>query len=160
MMAKPQESLENKKLAFSFVSGMVGKFRFDTPTKLASLDDFNVSYHIAPVITSSVEREFIYIRLTVSGKIKETEEDILSIDALFTFRIPGLIDFVTIKDPKTKDWDFKVPTNRNIILSMINVSVSTMRGILLEKLRGTILHSKPLPLINPKVFVAGESKSH
>jgi len=128
------------------------KFTFNNPQLEFDISSFQINYKITPEIRSNVLTDRLFISLTIEAIIKETEEKISEIMTVFTYQIKNFKDFVTI-EPNTENWDFIDKKHIGLIVTLIGTSISTTRGILLEKTNGTILQNKPMPIINPSVFL-------
>jgi hypothetical protein len=70
------------------------------------------------------------------------EKKIISLDVGVVFEITNFDDFYN----KGKDI-FRLPNN--VVIIFTSLSLSTVRGILFEKLRGTLYHHLLLPVLNP-----------
>ena len=43
--------------------------------------------------------------------------------------------------------------DNNVLVILLNISISTLRGIIFEKTKGTVLQKEFLPIINPKMLL-------
>ena len=76
----------------------------------------------------------------------------LAIDRVPNIQLVSFEDYLSRKKEKT------VPKSTPIILQLnspgtLNISISTLRGIILEKTKGTVLQKEFLPIINPKMLL-------
>lgn len=67
-----------------------------------------------------------------------------SIKVAFTFGIDNFADFKSGDDVDFPD---------QFLVSMVSISISTLRGIMYSQFRGTFLNNTILPIIDPKSFV-------
>lgn len=87
------------------------------------------------------ESNEIVIEVTLKIKIVELEKYFGELKVATTFHI---IPFETII--KTEKDGHQIPDS--LVLNLFNIVAGTVRGILFEKLRGTILQNEVLPLID------------
>ncbi|WP_040497569.1 hypothetical protein [Fulvivirga imtechensis] len=82
--------------------------------------------------------------ITVKMKIKETDEAFAELKVETQFEV-NPFDQTIVKESKDTN-DYQIP---NILMyNVANVSVSTVRGILYEKLKGTVAQDEVFPLID------------
>jgi hypothetical protein len=62
----------------------------------------------------------------------------------FTFEIDNFTDFIA-----GESFDFP----DQFIVTMVSISISTLRGIMYSQFRGTFLNNTILPIIDPKSFL-------
>jgi hypothetical protein len=86
--------------------------------------------------------------------VKETKELIMEMETTFTYLIPDLKKHIkTTKNKEGKDvTEFIDPRNKGLIILLLGVSYSTMRGMVYERNRGTFLESVYLPIVDPNIF--------
>lgn len=89
------------------------------------------------------ESSEISVESTVKLKVKELDAYIGELKVIMKFNI---LPFDTII--KKENENFKIPDM--LLLNLLNIITGTIRGILYEKLRGTILQNEIFPLINVK----------
>lgn len=142
------KKIVNKKTSYTYSLERVitGKFSYELPRKRP--ESFEVSYTVTPIITSNTDIDKVFIRLNVIGTLVNTNDQIVSIETLFVFHIKDLKKYVTIE----KEGNIFPVEHRPLLFNLINISISTVRGILIEKLNGTVLSSKIVPIINPYTF--------
>jgi glutaredoxin-related protein len=68
------------------------------------------------------------------------------------YQVPNLKELLTIKDD---EGNFDM--NRNLETALVSIAISTHRGMLFERTRGTILHSHFIPILDPQKYLASES---
>lgn len=88
--------------------------------------------------------------VTVLIKIIETKEDFAELQVENTFEVRPFKDVVKLKETGVYD----IPDD--ILHNLVSLSISTVRGILFEKLKGTIVQNEVYPLINPTSFFENE----
>ncbi|MBK9284061.1 MAG: hypothetical protein IPM51_07035 [Sphingobacteriaceae bacterium] len=133
---------------FSLNFASVRKFSFIEPKQRFdnSKTDF-CEYKVYPKITFNTKKSEILIVLIFFGFIKETSEKNLDGEALFIFKVEELERLVYSENEILK---FINPNDHNLVLSLISISYSTLRGILFEKLKGTLYSGTLLEIINPQ----------
>lgn len=110
-----------------------------------------LKYDVTPKIGVDGEKDIIGITLRIVGKIIETEEITLESEDVFEFNVPGLKNHVIINENRT--WRFINSEHAKLLNVLMGITYSTMRGVLLERTRGTILETTFLPIIDPGVLV-------
>lgn len=104
------------------------KYNFETKINTA----FNLAqnqFHVIPDVT------VIY---------DEDKSIHASIKVNFIFGIDNFADFMSGDDVDFPD---------QFLVSMVSISISTLRGIMYSQFRGTFLNNTILPIIDPKSFV-------
>lgn len=81
--------------------------------------------------------------LTIKVLLPELEEEFAELKAEFSFKIKPFDEIVTDKG----DNKFDIPDA--LMYNLASISISSARGILFEKLRGTALQNEIFPLVNP-----------
>ena len=92
--------------------------------------------------------------MQIRAAINETKEEVLSIETLFFYKAENLNNYIT--EDKEKGWKFKDKRHLGLLTTLIGISISTMRGIMIEKSKGTLLDGKMLPIINPNTFIKNQ----
>lgn len=126
----------------------IQKFSFEGITDPELRKKFSLEYDISPRIATSQNTEHIAIALNIKGRIKETSNVVIGIDLLFEYRVKDLHSYVKLDNGKTifpKDF-------HNTLITFVSIAISTSRGILMEKLKGTIYQTKFVPTVDPNVF--------
>jgi hypothetical protein len=148
-MAK-QEKFEEKQLVYVFENVLTTGFSFRMPENKP--ETFEIVYSVTPLITSNIEQNKVFLRLKVNGSIqvenKEEKEQVIFIETLSIFKVDALIDHVKLQGNE----HVFGPEYHTVMVVFMSLSLSTLRGILLEKLHGTIYANKMLPIFDPKVF--------
>ena len=143
--------MENKPLAYRLMSVSTEKFMYTMPSKEFDIKkNVVVSYYVDPQLMFNVKEEHIIINCKIKCSILETQELIMEIETLYVFIVDNLGKYVVTKDTKTEFIDKK---NLAFLASLIGLSYSTSRGIVLEKCRGTIVETQVMPVINPMKFI-------
>lgn len=89
--------------------------------------------------------------LTIKVLLPELKEEFAELKAEFTFKIKPFNEIII---DNGKD---KVDIPDALMHNLASISISSARGILYEKLRGTALQNEIFPLVNP-VDLFGEKK--
>jgi len=106
-----------------------------------SLIDYNLNF----ALPNKIEDNRVSIICKIEALIKETLERIGEIQTEFKFEIDSIND----KPIKSSE---KIGIPQDIITTFVSITISTMRGIMIEKFRGTLLQHQLLPVINPTVI--------
>ncbi len=147
-----KESDENKMIKYGLKEIQTIKYSFINPVKKITNELVEFNFNILPTIKYLVEKDFILVTMNVNVLIKETQEEILIAETVFIYHALDLKNFlIHIKDGNT--WSFKDQKNEGLLIALISVSLSTMRGIIFEKSQGTILGNSPMPIMNPSQFL-------
>lgn len=78
--------------------------------------------------------------------INNQETTLVSLEVANIFEIKNITEHIEFMDMKFND-------KSNVVPTMVNVAVGTIRGILAAKVAGTILAKFPLPLMNVKNLI-------
>lgn len=86
--------------------------------------------------------------IITSADVKaDNKPDLLGVVSTVTiFSIPNFDDVFSKKDESL----YQTPDE--IMFVLISIAISTLRGVMFEKFRGTHLHKAILPVIDPKTF--------
>ena len=143
---------QNKKpLAYRLMRVNTEKFVFELPHEKFEIKSLElINYHVDPKVMFDVEGAFIIIKCIIKANVIETEEVVMEIETYFKFSVENLADYVVTKGNNTEFKDYK---DNQFLGLLIGVAYSTMRGIILERLRGTFIESQFLPVINPMYFI-------
>ena len=118
----------------------------DTPFDLKKAPLFN--FNMSPKISFNFEKDTILINWTVTTTVVQTKEELMSILTDFEFEVKDLKTYVK---PDNN-------INAHFLKILTGISISTMRGIILEKVSNSILANEAMPIINPAVFFKDENK--
>ena len=131
----------------------VNKYSYTMPIrKVAEDEKIGFNYNITPNVKYNLKENLILVFMQIDIVIRETTEKLVEAEFAFIYSANDLNSFVELEE-ETQIWKFKDEKNEGLIVTLIGVSLSTARGILFEKTRGTIIESGPLPIMNPSVFV-------
>lgn len=119
------------------------------PEKVIELE---IKHNLSPIIKYKVDNDLIIIILKVSTFIQETDEVVMEAETAFVYHALNLKEYLE-HDKEKNAWKFLDVRNEALLLTLIGISLSTMRGILHERVRGTILESAPIPILNPANFL-------
>jgi len=136
------------------IAGVIlDKFHFNTLSKVfepkhgAPL----ANYNIMPTIGFTIDKNEAFVSIGIIGTIKETGEEFINASCRFIFVVTNLKNLMENIDGKIHFKDKEV--ERALVPSLIGVSYSTTRGILLSRGAGTILQSEILPVVDPNIFL-------
>ncbi len=90
--------------------------------------------------------------LTIKVLLPELNEEFAELKVEFRFKVKPFNELVTTKD----DDSYEIPDA--LMHNLASISLSSARGILFEKLRGTALQNEIFPLVNPANLFA--KKNH
>ena len=152
------DNKENKALISYALSGIqTNRFNFSSPKINIPFDEVNVDYNINPIIKYDIKEDLILLIINVKAKITGTEENILDSETTFIYHAKDLKTFMEpLEDTNT--WKFKDAKDDGLVVAILGISISTLRGMLYEKSRGTILELKLLPIVNPASFFVKNNK--
>ena len=104
-------------------------------------------YHFNLNITHKINNEqksvFVITNIDIFHEDRKTQ--LGNIRSSCIFEIPNFNEFIPEKDNKP---DFP----EDMIHMLNSISLSTTRGVMFSKFRGTFLHNAILPIINPKIL--------
>jgi hypothetical protein len=147
-----KNSPETVEFSYFLEKMLVTAFSYKLPSKKP--DSFEINYTINPIITSSVELETVYIRIKLIGQLLgihnnvALSEEVVTLETLFMYKIKELKNYIITKDDK----DVFDEKYQPILAMLTGIGVSTTRGILYEKVHGTLYDDKILPVIDPNIF--------
>lgn len=141
---------ESSKIRYGLNLIQTRNFNLSLPQKKFDTTSYFIDYNINPIIKYNTKDDLVLVTITIVGSIKETLESIFNIETTFVFHVIDLKKLlVTAANSSMK---FKDPKNESLIPTLIGVSLSTMRGIVYEKTKGSALDGKHIPLVDPTVF--------
>lgn len=90
--------------------------------------------------------EKIVFTINVIIRLIETTDIVAELTVDIDFAVNPLADFLVLKEGRQE-------INTQLLINLATISVSTVRGILFEKLKGSIIQNEIYPLFNiPKLF--------
>lgn len=149
-MAKKKQNKNPAQLTVSYGIDRIetAKFFYEYPSIEIINKPFEVNFTYQPSMSFSVDQNLIFIQLIIKGNILESGNQVIFIDNVFGFKVENLKQYTTQKDGQGK----LIDEFESYLIVFVSISISTTRGILLEKLSGTVYHGKVLPIIDPSVF--------
>ncbi len=154
-MVKLKKNKKEEPIVFQYMLDRMVQFSFSYSLPSKRPESFNISYNVNPLITTNVSSDTVSIRIKLIGEIHGVnnglpfKEDGIFLDNLFVFKVKDLKNHVVTQEDGTDVFQEKY---QPMLLTFVTISISSIRGILYEKLRGTIFHDKILPIIDPNVF--------
>ncbi len=117
----------------------------DFPIKKTKKIEEQVKIELKFKLSPEIKKNIVEIRFSISFKHIETNKIVCELETSFIFIIVDLSNYIQGTTFKSD----KIP------ITLLSVSYSTFRGILLEKFRGTIFGDiPPLPLLDPKSLIS------
>lgn len=122
------------------------EFSLTNKTPINKLSGYNFDYRAQT--KANVENNLIFIELIVGisgrGVDKEKEEDVKvgSFEFAFAYRVDNLDEMIQVEDTHKR-------LDKTLHMSLLGITLSTTRGIILEKTANTILDKAYLPIVNP-----------
>lgn len=110
--------------------------------------EFKFQFHIDEKIN------ILIIQLLTDAIVKETEETILTSKISFHFKVSEINKVI-----KTNDETKELKIASDLLHMLINLIISTVRGIFIEKTKGTILQKELLPIIEPESLLKRFNKN-
>jgi len=126
----------------------VEEFHLHRPKIEFKLEDTGniLDFGISPSIATANDNSAVNVGLTIICKVRETQEEFCSISASFLIHCRMVVERVSLQDVLTATPLLKA--------QLISIAYSTLRGILHERGRGTLLEFEPLPTISPSTFLS------
>jgi len=143
-----QDNLNTKKTQFSY--------------RLKSINILSFNFNGINLIDKKSKPPFLKYNLEIkSGSNKENKAVIIVAIITTYFNKDNepysklSIEYIfDIKDPNNLIFQEEEPNiPYDLMLTFISIAISTSRGILFEKGRGTLMQQEPLPLIDPTRFI-------
>jgi hypothetical protein len=135
------------------VSVLTDSFYINKPKSLHSIKDgTDFEFTITPLFGFNFEKGEVKTTIDVRTKFKETKEEVSSLVINFIFQLENLKDFIEGEISE----GFKVKDS--LLKLLIGTSVSTARGVLIEKYAGTYLQRTILPIIDVNTFFKSQKK--
>jgi len=149
---KKSEEKTNTEISYGLNAIHTSKFSISLPKIKYNISGKELlDYSINPIVKFNVEKSLIVITIEVFAIIKETKERIMDAEIVFFYNAKDLKNYVVFNEEKK--WSFINSKDIGLTVVLIGISFSTMRGILLERCRGTVLEAHPLPIVDPKIFL-------
>jgi len=139
----------DKKIDFEmrFADIVVSKFSLYDLKKEFNKNVFPlIEFHSNFSFMAMPEQEQVVCIVAIKLLMIETKEEFAEITIENTFNIKPFVD--VIKSKKENVYD--IP--ENVMQNLVAISISTARGVLSEKLKGTIAQKDIFPLIDPKLL--------
>jgi hypothetical protein len=134
---------------------ITNKFVFEAPKSQGAVGDivhYTVNYNINPTIKYNIKDDLILIAMSVTSILVEIEHVALDCETTFVYHAKELKTFLEYDEEKN-NWRFIDVRHEPLLTTLIAVSLSTMRGMLFEKCKGTLLESAIIPITNPAIFI-------
>lgn len=135
------------------------RFNYTAPirnyTTKNEIVELTINHTITPAIKYNIETNDIIVVIKIRAYIKETDETIVEAENAFIYHAIDLKKFLEYNQDK-KTWKFHDVKNEALITTLIGISLSTMRGILYERSKGTVLERAPIPIMNPATFIKSQ----
>lgn len=150
---------ENKpSLEYKITNVIIDRFNYNSLTKIFKPEpgESLVNYNIVPNAGFIVDKNEAVVTISINGSIKSTNEEFVNISVRFIFEVKNLKDFV--EEVGGKITFMEKSNEKNLLASIVGVSYSTMRGILITKGAGTILQTELLPVLDPNIFFKSKSE--
>lgn len=147
---KKEVKTSTSKIEFSIQSVSTNYFSISIPKIMYDISKATIDYNLDPSIKYSLENDLALIKIKISGFVNETKEKILDTEIAFTYHVKNFKSYM--KEVSKDKWDFINPSDRIFITNLLSIAVSTTRGMLIEKTKGTIIEGKMLPIVNPNTF--------
>lgn len=126
----------------------VRRFSFEPLTNPSIRNNFQIDYSVSPHITTNKELDSVLIKLVVEGVLMGTADRVILLESVLVFKLKDLKAIVKIENGISV-----FPENFHpLLVTFISISISTTRGILHEKLKGTVYQNKFLPIVDPNTF--------
>lgn len=127
------------------------KSQINQPAANFSAKEFQFTLNIETKLDPLQQLAFIIVSVDIMA---DGKPDILA--TISSACIFGIDNFEEVFKKISED---KYDTSDNVMFMLISISISTLRGIMHEQLRGTYLHMAFLPIVDPKQFKAAETNT-
>ncbi len=114
-----------------------------------------VALHIDKEFAFQLKENAVLIRLQGEIQGQGDEESPLGVEARFLIEFYFSVE--NLKEFTRTERDGSVAMELLLAASLLSIAYSTARGILFERLKGTVLERGILPIIDPKEFALEES---
>lgn len=133
---------KNKTLSIKYISlNVLNYYQHDIGEYNVKKDEV-IEYIIDNGVKLLEELEQIHLMTTVKLSIKEKDTIFCELKVLSKFEVKTFSDVILRKNEST----YSVPDT--LMSKLTTIALGTIRGVLHEKLRGTILQNELLPLID------------
>lgn len=141
----------NKSIPISVIFKLSGikidQFSLKEPQKKFDQNkDSIVNYQINCTIPHKIINKNLLVLIKVIAIIIETEEILLEIQTGFQFEIDSINN-----KPLSQIKEIKLP--EDLVTTFVSISISTIRGIIFERAKGTVLQNQLMPVVNPKNLI-------
>ena len=144
---------EIKTLNMRFIDINVNKYsQFDLLEKFEKSKKPLVSFESSFKFDIKPEEDKISCIANVEVKIIETNELFAELKVENVFELKPMSEIIKPNDKN----QFDIPND--ILHTVVSLSISTVRGILSEKLKGTFIQHEVYPLINPAILFEKNEK--
>lgn len=92
-------------------------------------------------------QKLIFVIITADVRADNKPEQLAAISTACIFGIENFEELIKIKP------DNQAEIKDEIMLVLVSISLSTLRGIMFDQFRGTYLHTAILPVIDPKQLI-------
>lgn len=142
----------NKRLSFGLRSIRELDYRIVNPYTLfpkRNLSNDQFDFNIKIEYKWDLEKDLFGIVFKTNIMLKEDIEKnhLLKLDLLYDFKVHNLKDFLKVESKKYFEM------NEFLESSLVNIAISTTRGILFEKTKGEIFNQMMIPIVDPKSFM-------
>ena len=145
--------MQTKLFKFRLVSIDELKFSFSSDEALDEDRQIAQSFGIATAIRYDWNTDQNIIGIVIDNKYQrqDNQKDVLQFECRINFVVEDLESFVDIRDPQN-DFDM----DESLETTLVSISISTIRGMLFERTRGTVFHKHLLPLMDPKKLLVSK----
>ena len=135
---------KNIDLRFKLKNIEILKTQINTAQPEFKANEFQFTIHLETKIEPA--DKLILIGVNADIKADNKPELLGSFGAACSFEIENFAEIFF----KTSENAYNIPND--VIVTLISLSISTLRGIMFDQLRGTYLHNAFLPILDPKEF--------
>lgn len=136
----------------NILSAIITKFNYGITTIPFEHKAGAINYNVDPAVGFNLEMNQANVDIEIIAKVVSTDEEFFTCAIAFIYGIPDLKNIIEINTENIIIFKNKA-LEGYVVQSLIGVSYSTLRGIIMEKCSGTILQTNLLPVINPATFL-------
>jgi hypothetical protein len=106
------------------------------------INAFSFKYHAQTKVDTEKKLIFIQLKIEISAEVAESKTVFGNFDLGFTYKVENLEELNLIVEGQQS-------LDKILHMSLLGISFSTARGIILTKSANTLLNNAYLPMVNP-----------
>lgn len=142
--------MAKKKEVRQFMLSIAGmqevSFKFNTEYDYSTLNADNLSFGIKYNVSPNKENEIVRFTVSIVYEASDRKERLAEHSLMMEFHIIGLAELITTGDNGEDVID------KSAAISLLNISIGTLRGAFFMRMKDTPLSKYPLPLISDQLL--------